>query len=191
MAWLRNNGTVARAAWGTLRATECPQQTTLDAELYAMAMANQHTEHKPEIVTDSQAAMDLLRQGPRACDRPDQPRVHLLRKFWAGGPRVVRKIKSHLTEGQAAMQQIPWLHWRGNAIADALAAEAVKVHPHADTARALREVNGKLVELASWAAVQVELAFTDEALQDHDGLPRVEATDTQKSAKQGRREKRQ
>eukprot|EP00971_Amphidinium_carterae_P193072 3831570-Amphidinium_carterae.1 len=171
VAWLREDGTLGRAVWGTLPDRECPRQTSTDAELFAVGVASQVTQCSPVIVTDSRATLDLIAQGSVKGLSTQQPRAHLLRQYWLSGGRTMQKVKAHLTEEQAAAQDVPKAHWLGNAMADRLAGEAARMHPRAEKAPELLAVEAKLKEIAKWAAIQVESSMGD-PWRDNEGPPK-------------------
>eukprot|EP00971_Amphidinium_carterae_P234696 4657244-Amphidinium_carterae.1 len=173
VVWLRNNGSLCRAAWGALSLTDCPKQTSFDAELVALSVANQLCEGSTYIVTDSQAALDLFAQGLARATGASQSRAHLMRVHYCDyrlDDRELYKITSHMSYLEAQQQNVHVVHWLGNGCADALASLAASLHPMARHAQLRLDVHRKLVELALWAAVQVEQVLTGE-IRDHVGLP--------------------
>ncbi len=100
------------------------RQTVPLAELAAVTALLLCTVGDITVVIDNDAVVRGIRAGP---GRKHESNPHAWRVFWTVvGDRQVHaiKVKSHLDAAAAEAAGVPWLHWRGNLLADEQAERA-------------------------------------------------------------------
>eukprot|EP00971_Amphidinium_carterae_P074668 1475626-Amphidinium_carterae.2 len=149
--------TAGRERWyarGRVPVSASPEQSVMDAELYALLMVGRHSTGQVRIYTDSQAVFAGVRTGCAAMAARGCKRRHLWMALAAAGEErlEVCKVKAHLPQPLVGAAPEEHFKWQGNDAADKRARGVLVDDAETPQLLALR----CMTHLASWAGLQVE-----------------------------------